>query len=94
MSYPLAKRPTRGRWRARMLVAAGTFAYAVAAASTAAAEGSEPSIDAPHPFGTLSCDCQQTALPNSAASLEAIDRGLQQGHSAWLPGLPAPGQRP
>jgi hypothetical protein len=46
----------------------------------------------PNPFSTLSCSCHETAPPGSPALREEIDRGLQEGHSAWLPGLPAPTQ--
>jgi hypothetical protein len=46
----------------------------------------------PDPFSTLSCDCQKTAPAGSPAQLDAIARGLREGHSAQLPGLPAPTQ--
>jgi hypothetical protein len=46
----------------------------------------------PNPFSTLSCNCQETAPPHSPARSEEINRGLREGHSAWLPGLPAPTQ--
>jgi hypothetical protein len=43
---------------------------------------------APTPFGGLSCSCRQTAPPGSPAAREAIERGLREGRSAWLSGLP------
>jgi hypothetical protein len=47
----------------------------------------------PNPFGGLKCDCQQTAAPGSPALRGEIERGIQQGHSAWSPGL-APSTQP
>jgi hypothetical protein len=43
---------------------------------------------APNPFGGLTCSCRQTAPPGSPAAREEIERGLREGRSAWLPGLP------
>ncbi len=94
MSAPLLKRPSIGLRKFRPLVAAASLAYAVAVTGTAAAEEEEPNTVAPQPFSTLRCSCQQTALPDGPAATEAIRRGLQQGGSAWLPGLPAPESRP
>jgi len=60
----------------------------------AAPAGADPNpIDAgPNPFGTLSCNCREAAPAGSPELTEEMDRGLQEGHSAWLPGLPAPAQ--
>jgi hypothetical protein len=46
----------------------------------------------PNPFGTLGCDCRQAPAADGPALKAEIDRGLREGHSAWLPGLPAPVQ--
>jgi hypothetical protein len=47
----------------------------------------------PNPFGTLGCgSCRETAPAGSPEATEDIARGLQEGRSAWLPGLPAPTQ--
>ena len=46
----------------------------------------------PNPYGTLSCECRQTAPADSPALRAEIDRGLREGHSALLPGLPPPAQ--
>jgi len=43
---------------------------------------------APNPFGGLSCGCRETAPPSSPALRDEIERGLREGRSAWLPGLP------
>jgi hypothetical protein len=45
---------------------------------------------APNPFGGLSCSCRETAPPGSPARRDEIERGLRQGTSAGLPGLPPP----
>jgi hypothetical protein len=46
----------------------------------------------PNPFGGLRCSCQETAPPGSPALTQEINRGLWEGRSAWLPGLPPPTQ--
>ena len=46
----------------------------------------------PNPFGTFGCSCRETAPAGSPALREEVERGLQEGHTAWLPGLPAPAQ--
>lgn len=42
----------------------------------------------PNPFRGLSCSCPTTSADNPAA-LGEIHRGLREGHTAWLPDLPA-----
>lgn len=68
---------------AAIVLGSGVGLAAPASASTG------PSTD-PNPFGGLTCNCRETAPPGSPALKAEIDRGLGQGHSAWLPGLPAP----
>jgi hypothetical protein len=46
----------------------------------------------PNPFGTLSCSCPKSAPADGPALTGDIDRGLREGLSAVLPGLPAPGR--
>jgi hypothetical protein len=60
-----------------------------AAPASANTNGTDPT-----PFGGLSCSCQETAPSGSPALRAEIHRGIQQGHSAWLQGLPPtkPGQ--
>ena len=42
----------------------------------------------PNLFGGLSCSCQETAPPGSPALREGTERGIREGRSASLPGLP------
>jgi hypothetical protein len=46
----------------------------------------------PNPFSGFSSSRHETAPADSPALSEQINRGLREGHSAWLPGLPAPTQ--
>ena len=57
----------------------------------AAAASADPNADCtdPDPFGGLSCS-QDTAPPPALRAEE--DQGIREGHSASLPGLPAPAQ--
>ena len=54
--------------------------------------GAAPVGADPNPFSTLSCSCRQTAPVGSADPREEIDRGIREGLSAWIPGLPPPAQ--
>jgi hypothetical protein len=72
-----------------LVSAAIALSSAVMAATTASAD---PVTTVANPFGTLRCSCPRTAPTDAAALKAAIDRGLHEGHSAWLPGLPAPAQ--
>jgi hypothetical protein len=47
---------------------------------------------APNPFGGFSCSCRETAPPGSPALRQEIERGIREGYSAGLPGLPPPTQ--
>jgi hypothetical protein len=70
-------------------------AIAVGACVVAAAPASADPATAgtnPSPFSTLSCSCQKTAPAGGPASTAEIDRGIRNGLSAALPGLPAPAQ--
>jgi hypothetical protein len=46
----------------------------------------------PNPFSGFSCHCRETAPAGSPVLRDEIDRGIREGLSAWLPGLPAPTQ--
>ena len=66
-------------------------AIAVSSAFIAPATSSADPVDTvTNPFGGLRCSCPATALADGPALKAAIDRGLREGHSAWLPGLTAP----
>jgi hypothetical protein len=61
-------------------------------AAPASAEENPVGTDS-NPFGTLGCgSCGETAPAGSPEATEDIARGLHEGRSAWLPGLPAPTQ--
>lgn len=44
----------------------------------------------PNPFAALRCGCPETAAAGSAERRNEITRGIRDGLSAWLPGLPPP----
>lgn len=67
-------------------IALGLF---VAGAAPARADPNENGIDS-GPFGTLGCNCRETAPAGSPALMDEIDRGIREGLTASLPGLPAP----
>jgi hypothetical protein len=67
-------------------IALGAF---VAGAAPASADPHAYGAD-PNPFSGFTCNCQETAPPGSPALSEEINRAIREGHSAWLPGLPAP----
>jgi hypothetical protein len=63
----------------------------IAGAATVSADPN-PVDTGPNPYGTLSCECRETTPADGPAQQADIHRGLREGHSAWLPGLPAPAQ--
>jgi len=65
-------------------IALGIFVGGAAPASAAP--------QAPNPYSTLHSNRPETAPVGSPALMAEIDRGIQEGLSAWLPGLPAPTQ--
>ena len=74
----------------RILVSAAiAVGFLVGGAAQASADPNTFGAD-PNPFGGFSSSRQETAPADSPG--EAIKRGLREGHSAWLPGLPAPTQ--
>jgi hypothetical protein len=81
----------------RIAIAVGTSVLWLAALfclflTAPAPAGADPNTFGadPNPFGGFSSSRQETAPADSPG--EAIKRGLREGHSAWLPGLPAPTQ--
>jgi hypothetical protein len=71
--------------------AAIALGFCIVGAAPASADPN-PAGNGPNPYGGLHCSCHETAPPGSAALRAEIARGLREGHSAWLPGLPAPTQ--
>ena len=46
----------------------------------------------PNPYGTLGCNCRETAPAGSPQLSEEINRGIREGLTVSVPGLPAPAQ--
>lgn len=65
------------------------FGAGVMGAAPAGADKTPVSTE-PKPFGTLSCDCQETAAPGSPARRREVEHGVQQGLSTSLAGPPRP----
>jgi hypothetical protein len=63
----------------KMLVSAAILGSVVVGAAPANAEPNQSGAD-PNPFGSLSCNCQQTTPPGPSVSQE-LDRGIQAGLS-------------
>jgi len=72
-----------------LISAAIAVGLGVGGAAAASAEPN-PNNTSPNPYGGLGCSCQATAPAGSPDVKAEIDRGLQEGHTAWLPGLPPP----
>ena len=72
----------------KILVSAAIALGAFVGAAAPASADPNPIGTKPNPFGGLSCSCQETAPPGSSE----IERGIREGLSAWLPGLPPPTQ--
>ena len=71
--------------------AAIAVGFLVGGAAQASADPNAFGAD-PNPFGGFSSSRQAPAPADGPALSERINRGLREGHSAWLPGLPAPTQ--
>jgi hypothetical protein len=80
------------RVTSKMLVSTAiALAACLGAAAPASANTTSASAD-PNPFSTLSCNCRQTAPGDGTAQRDEIHRGILNGLSAELPGLPRPAQ--
>src|SRR5262249_941452 len=87
-----AKRRRQHRVVTRLLiVAAVALGFAVLGVAPASADP-DAFHDDQNPFGPSRCSCPQTAPPGSPESTEEIRRGLREGHTASVPGLPPPAQ--
>ena len=83
-----ANRPHRRVTRKILVGAAIALAAGIAVAAPAAADPHAVTTD-PNPFGTLGCNCPPT-VPASPDPGQEINRGLREGLSVSVPGLPAP----
>ncbi len=63
---------------------AGALAFGLFVGQSAPAGADD--VD-PDPFTGLRCSCP-TSFADNPAALGEIHRGLHEGHTAWLPGLP------
>ena len=90
-SAKAAKRRTHKVITKTLVSAAIVLGSGVVAAAPASAEPNTVGTG-PNPYSTLRCSCQETAPAGSSLLREEIQRGLQEGHTAVLPGLPAPAQ--
>ncbi len=78
---------TRHRVIAKALITAAlALGLGVAGAAPAMANPADPD---PNPFSGLRCNCHEVAPAGSTALMDEIHRGLGEGHSVLLPGLPA-----
>ena len=76
----------------RSLISAAIVLGSCVALAGPASATTGPDTTDPNPFGGLTSNSRETAPPGSPALKAEVDRGLREGHSAWLPGLPAPTQ--
>jgi hypothetical protein len=58
----------------KMLVSAAIFGSLVAGAAPAGADPNQPD---PNPFGSLTCNCQQTTPAGGPAQSDELDRGIR-----------------
>jgi hypothetical protein len=66
------------------------FGLCVEQAAPADADNPDPLGTESNPYRTFSCTCRETLPAGRPALVDEIRRGMQEGRSAWLPGLPAP----
>ena len=74
-----------------LVSAAIALAFCVGGTAPASADPN-PIGNGTNPFGGLSCSCPDQPPAGRPDLTEDIDRGLREGHTTWLPGLPAPVQ--
>ncbi len=81
---------TANRVTKKMLVTAAiALAAGLAGAAPAAADPNAIGPD-PNPFGTLGCNCRGTVPADGPESKQEINRGMREGLSVSVPGLPTP----
>jgi hypothetical protein len=74
-----------------LVTAAIAVGFGVVGAAPASADPNPAGTD-PNPFGTLGCSCRDSAPAGSPQARDDIDRGIREGLTASLPGLPPPAQ--
>jgi hypothetical protein len=78
------------RMIAKILVGAAiALGAGLAGAAPAAADPNAISTD-PSPDGTLGCNCRATTPAPSPQLSDEINRGMREGLTVSIPGLPAP----
>jgi hypothetical protein len=77
---------------AKILVSTAIGFGALIGAAAPASADATPASTNPSPFSGLSCNCRETAPAGSPTATSDIHRGIREGLSAALPGLPAPAQ--
>jgi hypothetical protein len=73
-----------------ILVGAAIALGAGLAAAAPAAAGPTTIGPDPSPYSTLGCNCRETAPAGSPQLSDNIRRGIREGLTASIPGLPAP----
>jgi hypothetical protein len=74
----------------KVLVGAAIALGAGLAGAASAAADPDAISTAPNPYGTLGCNCRETAPAGSPELSEKINRGIREGLTVSVPGLPAP----
>jgi hypothetical protein len=74
----------------KILVGAAIALGAGLAGAAPAAAGPNAIGGDPNPYGTLGCNCRETAPAGSPQLRENINRGIREGLTVSVPGLPAP----
>jgi hypothetical protein len=73
-----------------ILVGAAIALGAGLAAAAPAAAGPDATGTDPSPYGTLGCNCRESAPAGSPQLSDQINRGIREGLTVSIPGLPAP----
>jgi hypothetical protein len=74
----------------KILVGAAIALSAGLAAAAPAAAGPNATGTDQSPYGTLGCNCRETASAGSPQLSDKINRGIREGLTVSIPGLPAP----
>jgi hypothetical protein len=72
----------------KILVSAAIVLGASVGIAAPASADPNPASAGTNPFGALSCSCRETAPADSPVLKDEIHRGIREGLSVLLPGLP------